>query len=304
MPWHIQQGGGTCGSSEYAVIKDSDGSTAGCHPTKAEAEAQMAALYANEPSMNAQHAAQLRAQAAKSGQLEAIPAAKGRRLPFKPQLEVRKVERDGQEFYHLHGTATVYEKRYQMYDVFGDYKEIVSSRAGAVSLSKNPDVKFLANHEGLSLARTTNGTLELSEDDHGLDYDAYLNPKRYDVSDLVNAVGDKTIDESSFAFMIDDGKWNDDFSEYRINMYDIDRGDVSAVNHGASPWTSVAARQQIVLAELDCAPPWLARVAYARLQHRPDVISPMEMPAEQTGSRELVPQGRSVAMWHLLLDDD
>jgi HK97 family phage prohead protease len=50
MPWHVEKGGGTCGSSQWAVIKDSDGSTAGCHSTKAKAEAQMAALYASEDS--------------------------------------------------------------------------------------------------------------------------------------------------------------------------------------------------------------------------------------------------------------
>jgi HK97 family phage prohead protease len=50
VPWHVEKGGGTCGASQWAVIKDSDGSTAGCHPTKAKAEAQMAALYAGEDS--------------------------------------------------------------------------------------------------------------------------------------------------------------------------------------------------------------------------------------------------------------
>lgn len=48
MPWHIEQGGGACSSSQWAVVKDSDGSTAGCHPTKEAAQAQLAALYANE----------------------------------------------------------------------------------------------------------------------------------------------------------------------------------------------------------------------------------------------------------------
>lgn len=48
MPWHIAKGGGTCNASEYAVIKDSDGSTEGCHATRAEAQRHMDALYANE----------------------------------------------------------------------------------------------------------------------------------------------------------------------------------------------------------------------------------------------------------------
>lgn len=48
MPWHVSKSS-ECGSSEpWAVIKDSDGSVEGCHATKAQAEDQMAALYASE----------------------------------------------------------------------------------------------------------------------------------------------------------------------------------------------------------------------------------------------------------------
>jgi hypothetical protein len=49
MPWHIEPDHTGC--SGYAVVKDQDGSVAGCHPTQAKAKAQLAALYANEPEM-------------------------------------------------------------------------------------------------------------------------------------------------------------------------------------------------------------------------------------------------------------
>ena len=45
MPWHI---GDHADCSGFAVIKDTDGSVSGCHETRAEAEAQMRALYASE----------------------------------------------------------------------------------------------------------------------------------------------------------------------------------------------------------------------------------------------------------------
>lgn len=48
MPWHIEEGGGTCATDQWAVIKDDDGTTAGCHDTKHDAEQQLAALYAQE----------------------------------------------------------------------------------------------------------------------------------------------------------------------------------------------------------------------------------------------------------------
>src|SRR5687767_12302786 len=44
MPWHVEER-----DSRFCVIKDSDGENEGCHDSRAEAEAQMRALYANEP---------------------------------------------------------------------------------------------------------------------------------------------------------------------------------------------------------------------------------------------------------------
>ena len=46
MPWHIGKHNDCEG---FAVIKDDDGSLAGCHETEDEAKAQLAALYASEP---------------------------------------------------------------------------------------------------------------------------------------------------------------------------------------------------------------------------------------------------------------
>jgi HK97 family phage major capsid protein len=51
MPWHIGSSDGCPSSKPYAVIKDSDGSVAGCHATKDAAKKQLAALYASEAAM-------------------------------------------------------------------------------------------------------------------------------------------------------------------------------------------------------------------------------------------------------------
>jgi phage head maturation protease len=56
-----------------------------------------------------------------------------------------------------------------MYDMFGEYEEVVRSGAGAKTLSeKDPTSSCVFNHEGLPMARTKAGNLELSEDDGGL----------------------------------------------------------------------------------------------------------------------------------------
>lgn len=161
----------------------------------------------------------------------------------------------------LEGYASVVNKKYEMYDMFGSYTEMVATNAFDVTLSKEPDVAFLVNHRGVTMARTKFGTLELSADKKGLKSVAYLNPKRSDVKDLIVAIGDKDITEMSFAFMIDDGSWNDDFTEYSINQVDLNRGDVSAVNYGANPYTSVSARQMDVIRDFRALPRGAQRAA-------------------------------------------
>jgi len=49
VPWHIVQGHAECPEgSPWAVVKDADGSVAGCHASEAAANDQLAALYASE----------------------------------------------------------------------------------------------------------------------------------------------------------------------------------------------------------------------------------------------------------------
>jgi hypothetical protein len=50
------------------------------------------------------------------------------------------------------------------------------------------------------------------------------------------------IDEMSFAFRIESGQWSPDYTEYRINRYDIHRGDVAIVGYGANPYTAASLR--------------------------------------------------------------
>lgn len=49
MPWHKVHGHSECpGGKPWAVVKDTDGSVAGCHATEGDADDQLAALYAAE----------------------------------------------------------------------------------------------------------------------------------------------------------------------------------------------------------------------------------------------------------------
>jgi HK97 family phage prohead protease len=155
-----------------------------------------------------------------------------------------------------------------MYDAFGEYEEVVQRGAFTATLAASPDVPFLVNHAGVTMARTTNGTLTLEEDALGLRSVARLNPERQDVRDLVSAIEDKLITEMSFAFMIDDAEWNEDFTRFEIRSVNIDRGDVSAVNFGANPYTSIAARSQEIVRDIDRLPEGAQMAALRTLQRR------------------------------------
>jgi HK97 family phage prohead protease len=224
-----------------------------------------------------------------------VPLGQARSVGFPSAFAVRTVQRDGQDVFQLTGTATAYGRLYDMWDAFGSYREGVRAFAGRDSLAAGPDVAFLTNHRGITMARTTNRSLELSESDSGLNYDAFLNPKRQDVQTLVTAITDRLVTESSFAFMIDEGEWNDDFSEFWITRYDINRGDVSAVNYGANPYTSVAARSREILADLEHLPAGARLAAYEQLAA---TVRPAPPPAPEP---EPEPQGRSIALINLML---
>jgi HK97 family phage prohead protease len=168
----------------------------------------------------------------------------------------------------LDGYASVTEAPYEMWDWMGSYTEVVRGGAFAKTLSENPQVQLLLNHGGLSMAYTKAGTLRLAEDDSGLHMEADVNTSRSDVRDMVTAIEDGAVDEMSFAFRVPVGKslWSPDYDERSILEVDMHRGDVSVVNFGANPATSVdAAMRGADFDRLDEAD---AQALYERLQRR------------------------------------
>lgn len=192
------------------------------------------------------------------------------------ELRAQVEDRDGKEFFRLDGYASITDRAYPMWDIFGEYEEVITGSAFDRTLSAGPDVAFLLNHRGMTMARTTNGTLELSVDSLGLRSTAWLNSARQDVRDLVSAIEDNLITEMSFAFTIEDAEWNADFTRYEIKETDLNRGDVSAVNYGANPYTSIAARSREALAVLRRMPAGAARAAMQELESRGDIVPRLE----------------------------
>lgn len=169
----------------------------------------------------------------------ATPGADLERMVTRARIELRDQPDTGTV--EFDGYASVYERGYEMWDWYGPYTEIVTAGAGAQSLARpDLDVPLVLQHAQLRrLARTTNGSLALSEDDTGLRTLApALDLADHDVAYIVPKLRAQLIDEMSFAFRIIEGVWSPDYTEYRINQYDIHRGDVAIVGFGANPFTS------------------------------------------------------------------
>lgn len=156
------------------------------------------------------------------------------------QLRAKATEGDVVE---LAGYACVTESPYAMWDWYGEYTEVVSRGAFTKTLSESPDVAYLLNHDGMTLARTKPGTLDLSEDETGLLTAARVDTRVSVVRDMVIQVERGDLDEMSFAFRIVRGQWSPDYTEYRIDEVSLAKGDVSVVNYGANPATSVGLRE-------------------------------------------------------------
>ena len=150
------------------------------------------------------------------------------------EMECRKA--DGQVTFR--GLASSTDSPYDM----GWYSETIRSGAFDETLARRPDVQLLINHEGLPLARTTNGSLTLEATERGLEFNATADDSDPDVARIANKVDSGLMDQCSFAFRVVRQTWDEDYTERQIKEVSLDRGDVSIVNYGANPNTNVSLR--------------------------------------------------------------
>ena len=113
----------------------------------------------------------------------------------------------------------------------GGFREFIAPNAFEGRLED--DVRFLINHDGMPLARTTNGTLRMSVDEKGLRYEADM-PNTSTARDLVELLKNGTINQSSFAFTVEEDSWE---IKDGMNIRTIDKVsqlfDISSVTYPA-----------------------------------------------------------------------
>jgi HK97 family phage prohead protease len=164
------------------------------------------------------------------------------------RLELR--ESDDGSTVTLVGVACVVGVPYQV----GWYREVVQGGAFKRTLGENPDVQFVVNHAAggqLPLGRTRSGTLRLSElDDGSLGVEIDLDAQDPDAQSLVRKMKRGDVDGMSFAFLVTDDEWNDDFTLRTIKSVSLHRGDVSVVNQGANPAAYATLRSEEAAAAL------------------------------------------------------
>ncbi|MFD0074262.1 HK97 family phage prohead protease [Streptomyces sp. NPDC127166] len=178
----------------------------------------------------------------------------------------------------ISGYASVVEEPYEMWDFLGAYAEVVRAGSFTKTLNETPQVQLLLNHGGLAMAYTKAGTLRLAEDSTGLHMEADVTSSRSDVQDMLLALEDGSVDEMSFAFRVTRQIWSPDYDQRDILEVDLHRGDVSVVNFGANPATSVTPAMRG--ADFDSLADDDARALLERLQRR---FSPAVEPEPQAG---------------------
>jgi HK97 family phage prohead protease len=173
---------------------------------------------------------------------QAVDGRERRRVPV-DKIEIRAKD-DGS--YTFEGHAAVFDEMSDdLGGGFGSFREML--KRGAFKGVLKDDVRLLFNHNpDLVLARTTSGTLKLTEDPRGLKVIADVAPTSY-ASDLRVLLERGDVSQMSFAFRIGEAgadEWHED-EDGNVTRTILRVGemfDVSAVTYPAYPQTDAAAR--------------------------------------------------------------
>ncbi len=146
------------------------------------------------------------------------------------------------------GSPVVYSTPYQVFDGLGTtgfFTETIMPGAFTAAL-KGCDCKFLYDHKGLVLARTTSGTLTLVDTAQALTCSARLDSRQDVAWALAVALSRGDVSEMSVGMIVDPtgDTWSNDFSRRTITKI-REILDVSAVGRPASPTTEISLESEL-----------------------------------------------------------
>jgi len=152
-----------------------------------------------------------------------------------------RVQRADDEPTKLIGYAAVFN---QLSENLGGFREKIKKGAFKETIKKD-DIRALIDHKpDKIIGRTTNGTLILKEDSHGLSVE--ITPPDTQVArDLITNIESGLIDSMSFGFNTIDDKWEVKDGVDIRTLLEAQLGDVSPVTFPAYPQTEIEARSLV-----------------------------------------------------------
>ena len=163
-------------------------------------------------------------------------------MPVKDSRQYRSFELSAGESdgFVVEGYATTFGDAYDM--GFGYYERIDPHALDGADMS---DVIFQLNHEGIVMARQSNGTLEIEVDQRGLHIRADLSGCQAG-RDTGEAIKNELITKMSWGFMVAEDGWEYDPATRTSTVTKVDKVfDVSAVSIPANPGTEIHTRSYL-----------------------------------------------------------
>lgn len=155
-------------------------------------------------------------------------------------LDIRAAPGDGKQ-YIVEGYATTFDSPYVLWTdrmTGAEYREIISR--AALEGADMSDVLMLYNHGGRVLARSGNGTLNITPDDHGLHIRADLS-RSTAAREMYEDIAAGLVTQMSWAFDVEASEY--DRTTHTDTITRIKRVyDVSAVAYPANDQTEITAR--------------------------------------------------------------
>ncbi len=139
----------------------------------------------------------------------------------------------------LSGYAAVFNS---MSEDLGGFREIIRPGAFRDTIAGGADVRLLINHDGMPLARTASGTLQLAEDSRGLRISAKLDATDPDVQRLAPKIRRGDMNQMSFGFVTRKDAWRQEGDQQIRELHQVDLFDVSPVTYPAYKATEMALR--------------------------------------------------------------
>ena len=180
----------------------------------------------------------------KCRKVKIMPKNDRREYRTMPVMAVARAEGEEKPSYKVRGYASTFNEPYVLFEDWdgNEYKEIIDPHA--FDGADMEDVIMQYDHMGMVFARTRNGSLTLSIDDHGLLAEADLSLTE-DSRRMWEAIETGLVDRMSFCFVIAEDGEELDKATHTSRITKITKVyDVSAVSIPANPGTEISAARK------------------------------------------------------------